>query len=122
MKLVYYRKSTGTLSGATGSKTKLAMSDEKLEADLKAMWPLDWEDMAFSRCKKKTKIELGSTWDPKKKEISAPRPKIQKPRHEHADRLKKLINKFKVEPNCVTVAEIAEYLVKADLTSRITKD
>lgn len=118
--IIYYQDSTKKIRAILNHKAKTHLdTQEKLEADMNVMFPEG--DVGVSRFAEDKEAACGGIWDPVTQTQIAPPVNPTKPPHPHKDRLKELINKWAADPTKATTAEVAEYLVKADLTKKMTE-
>jgi len=118
--IIYYQKSTKKILSVVNSNPKKHLDDNQLKDELNSMFPDLENDVDVSRFEEDKKAECGGTWDPETNTQIAPKPNEPKPEHPDKNCFKELMKKF--ESGSATLAEVQEYLFKADLTRRITED
>ncbi|MHA1344994.1 MAG: hypothetical protein ACTSO3_01205 [Candidatus Heimdallarchaeaceae archaeon] len=119
--IIYYQKSTKQILSIVNHDAKKYLDDEQLEGELDLIYPNLKNDVGVSRFKEveNQKVECGGFWDSEKNIQTAPRPETIKTEHPHKDRIRYLFENM--ETGTATLAEVQEYLVKANLTKRITQ-
>ena len=120
--IVYYQKITKKIKKIVNHASKKHLTDKQLEADLNIIFKDEADNMSFSRFQPDVEAACEGIWDPNTNTMISPPPSPQPSPHPYKNRLKELIDKWTADPNKATTAEIAEYLVKAELTKSIIKD